>query len=400
MTFAITLLAIAQTLLWASLYYLFPATLLHWEHQFEWQRSELTMAFTIAIATSALFSPIAGRILDQGKGPLLLSVCALLGGIFLLCLSLVDSLFGFYLVWFGIGVTMAGCLYEPCFAFLVHCKGNSAKKAITAITLVAGFASTICFPAAHYLVENHSLSFAVATAAATIILVATPMIYFSARYIQSHSTGTPTSVKSGPSNTESKYQFLHLPTFWLLAAGFSLLGLTHGVVISHLLPILNERSLSPEYTILIASLIGPMQVLGRIASIYADRKLNLLSMTLCCFIGIVIALFIFRFSGSNIWLLSGFVLFLGGSYGVVSIMKPMVTRSLMGAKHFGTMSGTMALPYLLCGAIAPYLGSLIWLVGGYDLVLTVMIVISLVALGTFLALWLKPQAAMSPSVSA
>ena len=41
---AILFLAIAQTLVWAGLYYLFPALLLRWEESFGWSKADLGIA--------------------------------------------------------------------------------------------------------------------------------------------------------------------------------------------------------------------------------------------------------------------------------------------------------------------------------------------------------------------
>ena len=49
----ILLLAIAQTLIWACIYYSFPALLLHWEASLGWSRADLTAAVTLAIFMSA-----------------------------------------------------------------------------------------------------------------------------------------------------------------------------------------------------------------------------------------------------------------------------------------------------------------------------------------------------------
>src|SRR3546814_7605329 len=58
---AIWELAIAQTIVWAGLFYSFPALILRWETDFGWAKAELTGAVTLSIALSAVFSPLAGR---------------------------------------------------------------------------------------------------------------------------------------------------------------------------------------------------------------------------------------------------------------------------------------------------------------------------------------------------
>jgi len=77
---AVWQLAIAQTIVWAGLYYGFPALILRWETEFGWTKAELTGAVTLSIGLSALFSPLAGRLIDRGLGPQVLAGGALAGG--------------------------------------------------------------------------------------------------------------------------------------------------------------------------------------------------------------------------------------------------------------------------------------------------------------------------------
>ena len=53
--------------------------------------------------------------------------------------------------------------------------------------------------------------------------------------------------------------------------------------------------------------------------------------------------------------------------------------------NFGAKFGAMALLYLVGSASAPFVGSLIWDVGGYDLVLSLLIELCFVALCLYLA---------------
>jgi hypothetical protein len=47
---------------------------------------------------------------------------------------------------------MAGVLYEPAFAVITAVFGSDARRGITALTLVGGFASTIFMPVTHLLI--------------------------------------------------------------------------------------------------------------------------------------------------------------------------------------------------------------------------------------------------------
>ena len=139
-------LAIAETITWAGIFYLFPAMMMRWEAYFGWSRVELTFGFTGALIISAATGVFAGRLIDRGHGRILMTASALAGGLLIAILPLLQQLWQFYLIWLLIGFTMAGCLYEPCFAFLTHVYYPKSKRPIIIVTLVAGFAGTLCFP--------------------------------------------------------------------------------------------------------------------------------------------------------------------------------------------------------------------------------------------------------------
>ena len=222
---AILFLAIGQTLVWAGLYYVFPALLLRWEQSLGWSKADLTAAITLAIFVSALVAPVAGRLIDAGRGALMMAGSSLLGGFCLIALSMVTELGEFYLVWGLIGVMMAGCLYEPCFALITHARGANAKQGIILVTLVAGFASTISFPSAHALSEAFGWNQAVQIFAAVIIFIATPLMWLGAQSVEQ--TGNIDRPEAA-AEVVHRQAFLKRPVFWLLALGFSFAAMVQG----------------------------------------------------------------------------------------------------------------------------------------------------------------------------
>ena len=104
---AILFLAFGQTLVWACLYYIFPAMLLRWENALKWSKVDLTLGITLALFTSAVFSPVAGKIIDKNEGNLLLFISAVIGGSGLLMLSSITTIFQFYIIWLIIGFSIA-----------------------------------------------------------------------------------------------------------------------------------------------------------------------------------------------------------------------------------------------------------------------------------------------------
>ena len=155
---AVLSLAIAQTLIWASTFYIFAALLLWWEADLGWTRGQLTGAFTVSLLVSAFVAPFVGRFIDRGLGSVVMGSSTLLSGVSIGGLSLVTEVWQFYAVWILIGIFNTGCLYEPCFALITRARGTRGRPAIVTITLFAGFASTLSFPLASTLADDHRLA--------------------------------------------------------------------------------------------------------------------------------------------------------------------------------------------------------------------------------------------------
>ena len=89
--YSIYILSITQTLVWAGLYYIFPALFAKWEVALNFTKTELTSAFTTGIIISSVMAPLVGRQIDNGYGQKILILFTTFGAICLLCLSYVTS---------------------------------------------------------------------------------------------------------------------------------------------------------------------------------------------------------------------------------------------------------------------------------------------------------------------
>ena len=100
--------AIAETIVWAAIYYSFPALLLVWEQDLGWSKTELTGAFTSALIVSALCAPMVGRLIDRGYGRIVFMGSMLVGAALLCALSMVTQIWQFYAIWIAMGVCCTG----------------------------------------------------------------------------------------------------------------------------------------------------------------------------------------------------------------------------------------------------------------------------------------------------
>ncbi len=377
-------LAIAETISWAGIFYLFPAMLMRWETHFGWSRVELTFGFTGGLIISAGTSIFVGRLIDRGHGRTVLTLSAFMGGLLISMLPLVQHLWQFYLIWLLIGFTMAGCLYEPCFAFLTRVYYPEAKRPIIMVTLVAGFAGTLCFPLSSVIAENINWQASVWLFSLLICGLAVPLFWYGA-------SSKPAQKDARPAIRQTPLRAVAIPllksrTFWCLVVAFACFSLNHSMIISHILPLLDSQGVSPGHAIVAASSIGAAQVLGRLVLVAVERHISMLLICIGSFIGLSLASIHLAFAGTATLILFLFVCLQGGSAGTGSIAKPTVTADLLGSANFGTISAMVSIAHMLGFAFGPGLSSLIWSFAGYTTVIKATGLLALVGMfGLFFA---------------
>ena len=266
----------------------------------------------------------------------------LLGAVLLLALSQAEAAWHFHLIWMGLGVLMAGALYEPCFAHLTHVLGAEARRSITTVTLIAGFAGTVSFPTSHLLAEAFGWRGAVLGLAALAGLAGCPLMWWGARL---PSDTRSESAASGPATDGALGEALRVPVFWLVSIAFAATALNHGMLLSHFLPLVSERGVAGGAAVLAASLIGPMQILGRLAMVAVQDRLSMSAICMISFASTTLF-----FVAVLPLLVFVFVALQGSGYGVTSITKPVITLEYLGRRGFGVISGAIAVAYM--GAFA------------------------------------------------
>ncbi|HYJ98676.1 MAG TPA: MFS transporter, partial [Burkholderiaceae bacterium] len=142
-TGTVAALGTAQTLAWASSYYL-PAMLASsMARDLGVSAPTVFAAFSVALVVSGLLGPRAGAAIDRWGGRPVLSATSVIFAIGLVALGLAQSPLAFFAAWIVLGVGMGSGLYEAAFATLVRLYGKDSRNSITGITLIAGFASTV-----------------------------------------------------------------------------------------------------------------------------------------------------------------------------------------------------------------------------------------------------------------
>src|SRR3954447_26025588 len=139
-------LGTTQTLAWGSSYYLPAIVADPIARDLGLSSNWIFGAFSAALVLSAVLGPRVGRQIDLVGGRQVLSISnvTLAAGLTLLGFS--QTILVLLVAWLLLGVGMGFGLYDAAFATLGRMYGDAARGAITGITLIAGFASTVGWP--------------------------------------------------------------------------------------------------------------------------------------------------------------------------------------------------------------------------------------------------------------
>src|ERR1700736_6790749 len=169
-------LGITQILAWGSTFYLLGVLANDIARSTGWSYDWVTGGVSIGLLMAGVVSPRVGRAISKWGGRLTLAISAILLAAGLLLLGSAQSIAWYLVAWLLLGAGMGSGLTDAAFSTLGSIYGEDARGPITALTLFAGFASTICWPLSAYLVEHLGWRDACFIYAAIQIGVALPIL--------------------------------------------------------------------------------------------------------------------------------------------------------------------------------------------------------------------------------
>lgn len=383
-------LGCAQTLAWGSTYYL-PAILA------ERIAADLGVstgivfgAFSAALIVSAVLAPLAGNRIDVRGGRDVLAVSSLVFALGLALLGAAQNVVVLFGAWLLLGVGMALGLYEAAFSTLAGIYGRNARGPITGITLIAGLASTICWPISAYLADAYGWRLACLFWAGANLMIGLPLNRFclplgTQPIIPSSGTQSPVD----PTDGARRHAMV------LLAFVFAATWFTSTAMAAHLPRLLQELGASAAAAIAAAALVGPAQVAARLLEFRVLQRFHpMLSARLAALthpVGVFAALTI----GAPAAVL--FTLLHGAGNGILTIAKGTLPLALFGASGYGLRQGLLTVPARFGQAAAPLVFAvLIERYGVYALLLSAALgVASFVALAAINATQVQQTSGLS-----
>jgi MFS family permease len=369
----IAALGTTQTLAWASSYYL-PAILADpIAHDLGISSNWIFAAFSVALVISAVLGPRIGRQIDRvgGRQVLCLSNLTIAGGLALL--GLAASIPMLAVAWLLLGIGMGLGLYDAAFAALGRIYGDTARGAISGITLFAGFASTVGWPLTAWGLQTIGWRDTCFAWAAANILIGLPINLLMLPAVTGAEVVAQTAVKP------------RIPidrTMVLLAFAFASAWTVTGAMAAHLPRILEAAGATSVQAVTAGALIGPAQVAARIFEIsFLSRYHPVVTTRLAC-MGHPVGAAILAIAGGGA--ASLFAIFHGAGNGILTIARGTLPLAIFGPDNYGYRLGIIGAPARMAQAAAPLaFGLLIDRMGS-----RILIVSSALSLAALLALFL------------
>lgn len=375
-------LAGGQVLSWAVLYYAFSSFVLPMSRDLGWDEPTLMGAFTLGLAVWGLASYAVGAAVDRGRGRLVMTAGALLGAAGCLLWSQVRTPLLLYAAWGALGAAMAMTLYEPAFGIVTRRYPQRYRDAITALTLVGGFASTLSFPAATWLIGAFGWRDALLALAALMALGVAPLHAWALR---GEASGAAAPRAGADAADATLHEALRERAFWLLALAFTLHAFAGAALWAHVMPAFAAKGFSEAQALAVVVWIGPAQVAGRLAWAWLGRGVTLRALGVTVLAAMPLALALFAL-GTQLAALFAFALLFGVANGLATIVRGGVVPQLYGRASVGRIGGAMSAFGLLARAAAPLATAwLLLALPGYREAMLVLAALGVLAVAAFAA---------------
>jgi MFS family permease len=346
---AVPVLGVTQILSWGTIFYTPVLIVPLIAAERGWSMSFAMGGFSFGLLAAGLSAPYVGRSIDRFGGHVVMTIGSLIGALGLVLIGLTTGRISYLAVWIVVGIAMAANLYDSAFATLGRVFGAGARSPITALTLAGGFASTVSWPATHFLLEAVGWRGTYLVYAALLAFISAPLHAWALPRERFEARVVPASDAPAPPTVLPPYG---LP-FILVASAFAAYAFVPSGLSAHLLAIFARSGIDSGTVVWIGALFGPAQVGARLIEFAFGRNVHplwvarfALSVLLCAFTMLALL-------GISAPVAAAFALLFGGANGLVTITRGAVPLALFGASGYGRLVGRLAGPFLLVQAAAP-----------------------------------------------
>lgn len=317
--------------------------------RFGWDRTDISLAFTLTALMVAACSPFIGRVVDRMGARTVLLPCVAVYGAAFCSLALVKTLTQYYAIYVLLGIVGNGTT-QLCYGRVISAWFDR-RRGLALATMMAGVgAGAIGIPPlATWLIDSYGLPEAYLILGASIFVLG---MIPAGLWLRETPPGE--GKKTAPVETIGMRgkDALRMPVFWFLLTGFFLFSASVNGSVAHLVPLLTDRGITDRTAALAASMMGVLTLGGRLLTgVLLDRFAG--SKVTGIFFGIAaigVALLSQAHTVSTAFTAAALI---GVGMGAEADVMPYLVSRYFGLKSFSEIYGYTFTAYALAGALGP-----------------------------------------------
>ena len=358
---ALAALCVTEITSYGVIYYAFPVLAGQVTAATGWSRASVTLAYSAGNLAGALAGIPAGRLLHRRGPRLVMTAASVAGAACVAAIALAPSYGWFVAAWLAAGTATAGLYYPPAFAALTAWYGQQRVRALTTLTLAAGFASTIFAPLASALAAQLSWRGVFLVLAAILAAVTIPAhaLFLRPAWPHRQATAAPAGREVTPPGPAPGGTVTRSRAFAQLAAAATLCAFAQYAALVNLVPLLEGRGMHAGLAAWALGLGGAGQVAGRLCYQLIASRLGAQGRA----VGVITA-------GAAATLLLGLLpgpaallviasVAAGAVRGVFTLTEATLVADYWGPGRYAILNGVFNAPVVAAGAIAPSAGAYI-----------------------------------------
>ena len=326
----VSIMGVIQIFAWGSSYYLLAVLAKPIAVDTGWPLTSVIGGLSLGLLVAGFVSPTVGRAIQKRGGQAILVGGAVVFALGLVGLAIAPNLSSYFAAWAVLGIGMASGLYDAAFATLGRLYGAAARGTITALTLIAGFSSTICWPLSAVLIEGLGWRKTCLAYAGLHLVIALPAYLLFLP--QSPAVTDEPQLYEGIVAEETRAP-QRPGLFVIVACSFMIGAAIRSVMSVHLLSILQAHGLSLSAAVSLGTLVGPSQIAARLYEVAIGHRFHPMwtFLTAGCLITVGIALLPLARPA----VVFGIILY-GGGVGMMTIARGTVPLALFHPSGYAT----------------------------------------------------------------
>lgn len=304
-----------------------------------WSSAHIYLGLTLAMLMMALLSPWVARLLAHFGGQRVVVCGTLLIAVGCLLMSVIHTLFGWYIAWLITGIGMRLALYDGLFAALVNLYGQRARVTISRVTLAGGLASALFWPLGAALLtvtdwRGALLVYGLLGIVSALLLMRLP----------NQKLPPVPARRAAPASAHDRRTGL------LYAALIALVTFISNGTSTHLPEFIAAHGLP----IAVGMLWGVGQTGARFLEVASGSALTPIKLTLLTSFFIPLCFALGMSSTHIAWAAGGFVLGYGAINGLTTVFKATLPLQLFATEDYARRTGVLLIPAQVLAAASPF----------------------------------------------